>query len=103
MKALPGRDGRKLEALVDGTTVVEGTVREVARSNGRPLLVIEPSYLRAGFVRVTRSGMIRVRVRAEQERESDAALADLPADARLDPSGFCEVWLDGRLVAMART
>jgi len=92
---------RRIEALVNGTTALEGFARTGAQ--GAPAqLWIRPTYLRAGLVSVDASGALRVRPRTERDSTSDAAIESAPTTVRIDATEFCEVWLDGRLAYIAK-
>lgn len=90
----------RIEALVDGTTVLEGLT--TARPSQTGELIIQPEYVRAGTLHVEPDGLVRVRPRPERSVDDDTQLAAAPRTVRIDPSHFCEVWIDGRLTHMTR-
>lgn len=91
---------RRLEALVDGVTVLEGIT--TARPTGDGALIVQPEYLRAGVLELDPTGAVTVRPRAERAGDDDSTIPSLPRTVRIDPGSFCEVWIDGRLAAMRR-
>ena len=94
-----GVNRRRIEALVDGTTVVEGTT--TMRRTGDHVTV-RPDYVRAAMVTLGADGTLLVRPRAERDADDDSTLEPMPRSTRLRTSDFCELWLDGRLVHMTR-
>jgi hypothetical protein len=68
---------------------------------GKPMVTVSPTYLRAGLVTCSAKGNVRVRPLGERDTESDAGITDPPEHVQVDPRGFSEIWLNGRLAYMA--
>jgi hypothetical protein len=93
--------GLRIEAMLDGRIALEGVTTGSSGSGSKQVVTVTPTYLRAGLVTCTAKGNVRVRPLAERDTESDAGISSTPDEVKVDPRGFSEIWLNGRLAYMA--